>query len=73
METVPKRANCPLIIRSSGAKRVLYFAVDKIIPLNLILLNGAARAIWWELRERWLAVGQWRLDKTDSTYVHLRR
>ena len=73
METVPKEANCTLIISLSGPKRVFHFAVDKIVPLNLVLSTGAARAIWWELRERWMAMERWLSDKTDSTYVFLRR
>jgi hypothetical protein len=73
METVPKEANFTLIISLSGAKRVFHFAVDKILPLNQILSTGAVRAVWWELRERWVAMERWRVDKTDSAYVLLRR
>jgi hypothetical protein len=73
METVPKGANFTLIISLSSAKRVFHFAVDKILPLNQILSTGAVRAIWWELRERWVTMERWRLDKTDATYVLLRR
>jgi hypothetical protein len=73
METVPKEANFALIISLSGAKRVFHFAVDKILPLNQILLTGAMRAIWWEFRERWVGMQRWRADKTDSACVLLRR
>jgi len=72
METVPKEASFTLIISLSGAKRVFRFAVDKILPLNQILSTGAARAIWWELRERWVAMERRRADKTDSVCVLLK-